>query len=317
MAAAPGAPAPTNQFDVARKRAQQQAAQAVQGQQEALQRKFASLGNLQSGAAIKQQQLAAEKGQEQLQGVNEGIDAAEMADQQRKQELAQQQQFAREERLGSQEFAGGQSALARALQESQFGKSLAEQVAGRTQQGEQFGLSLANQKDQFGQSLGEQKAGRIQQGEQFGKSLGEQVQARLQQGSQFGQSLKEQQAGRTQQNQQFYAGVEEQKAGRLQTGDLARAQMKQQGEQFGQSLGFEKQKFDTQEIHDLNAELSNAASTGLLNREGMYVTIDPKTGRFVLTPAEQVLKQNQNVGARNPNTVNPYTGQIWTEDDRI
>jgi len=131
-----------SQFDIARKRAEQQSRASVQGQQEALKRRFASMGAAGSGAALKQEQLAAEKGQEQLGQQMEAIGAAEQQETERKAEVAQAQQFqsgeaekARQfaiaERQASEQFQSANTAKTQAFQErvqawneSQAGKEM-------------------------------------------------------------------------------------------------------------------------------------------------------------------------------------------------
>ena len=167
----------TSQFDVARKRVQQQSATNLQSKRDALQRRFAQLGNLDSGARLKIEQQAEQEEAVNAQNANESIDAAQQAEMGRRREILQQQQFAAGEAEKNRGFSAEQNAMMRKLQEEQFGQSLEEQRAGRLQQNEQFGLGL-----------GEQRAGRLQQNEQFGLGLGEQQAARAQQASQYEQS---------------------------------------------------------------------------------------------------------------------------------
>lgn len=108
--------APPNQFDLARKRAAQQNNAAVQGQQDALKRRFAANGALNSGAAIKQDQLASEAGQANLANVNEGINAQQATENQRVKEIQQGRDFQTSERLGSQDYGAQQAALGRQFQ---------------------------------------------------------------------------------------------------------------------------------------------------------------------------------------------------------
>jgi hypothetical protein len=131
-----------SQFDIARKRAEQQSRASVQGQQEALKRRFASMGAAGSGAALKQEQLAAEKGQEQLGQQMEAIGAAEQQETERKAEVQQAQQyqsgeaekarqFAIAERQAGEQFQSANTAKTQAFQErvqawneSQAGKEM-------------------------------------------------------------------------------------------------------------------------------------------------------------------------------------------------
>ncbi len=163
--AAPDFFSDTSQFDVARKRAQQQSDTNLQTRKDALARRFAQLGNLDSGARIKQEENAANDESQNLQNANDTIDAAQQGELRRRGEIKQGQEFAsgeaqkgREfatnERLGGQGFMSDQNKLSRDAQESQFGRSLGQQAS------------------QFGMSLDEQKAARAQQGTQFDKQYG-------------------------------------------------------------------------------------------------------------------------------------------------
>jgi hypothetical protein len=113
---AAAAPTALPQFDVLKGQATQRANAAGQQQEQALQRKFASLGNLNSGAAIKLQQQSAADINQQKEDVIQGLDAAQT------QEIA---------RLGEvekgREFQSAETAMQRQAQQSQFDRSFAEQ----------------------------------------------------------------------------------------------------------------------------------------------------------------------------------------------
>jgi hypothetical protein len=98
----------TGQFDLARKRAAQQATAEQQQQDDALKRRFAAQGGLNSGAYVKQQSLQADQAMRRKADVMEGIDVAEANEAQRQREVQEGRDFARAERLGSQEFARGE-----------------------------------------------------------------------------------------------------------------------------------------------------------------------------------------------------------------
>lgn len=104
------------EFDLQRKKAAQQNAAAVQGQKDALKRRFSALGNVNSGAAIKQENLAVDAGQRRLADTNEGIDAAKNAEIRRRVETDEGRKFQTSERVGSQDFAAGQADLGRKFQ---------------------------------------------------------------------------------------------------------------------------------------------------------------------------------------------------------
>jgi hypothetical protein len=135
----------SSQFDLARRRAQQQSASNTQARRDALSRRFASLGNLDSGARVKLEQKAMDEEAQNLNQANEGIDAQQQAEMQRRKEILQSQQFQageaekgrsfsseqaamqrafqKGERVGSQDFQAGESALTRGQQERQFNKT--------------------------------------------------------------------------------------------------------------------------------------------------------------------------------------------------
>lgn len=127
-----------DQFGLARKRAGQQSQAALQAQQDAIKRRFASIGASSSGAAMKAEQIAAEKSQEQLGQAEEGISAAETAEKARLGEIEQARTFAQSERQSQQEFAKGEAEKAR-----QF--AIAERGAGEKFQSEQAAANRAFQ----------------------------------------------------------------------------------------------------------------------------------------------------------------------------
>jgi hypothetical protein len=106
-----------NEFDLARQRAQRQESANLQTQKDALARRAAQLGSGVQGALLKQEQIATDESARRLSDANEGIGAAERQEQRRLGEIAQAQEFARSERLGTQEFSAGESALQRRLAE--------------------------------------------------------------------------------------------------------------------------------------------------------------------------------------------------------
>lgn len=168
---APGVAQPPKQplpeFDVQRKKVEQRANAAAQGQQDALQRRFAANGMLNSGAAIKQQQIAANEANTQREDALQAVDAAEISEAQRRQEVQDQMAFASGEAQKGREFQGSESALARAMQGSQFDRSLA-------QSGSQFDKNFGLQKQQLGYDRQDQAwnkaiAGAQLKGDQLGR----------------------------------------------------------------------------------------------------------------------------------------------------
>lgn len=119
MAVNPGGP---SEFDLARKRAQEQNLRERQMAQDAIKRRAASLGNLKAGVTMKQQQIANTEGAKQLANVNEGIDVAERAEFRRQAEIKEARDFAKSEREAQQAFAAEQALLQRQQQAQQFEK---------------------------------------------------------------------------------------------------------------------------------------------------------------------------------------------------
>lgn len=142
---APRAPLP--EFDVQRKKVEQRIGADTQGQQDAVQRRLAASGMLNSGAAIKQQNIIAQQGAAQREDALQGVDAAEIGEQQRRQEIQDNRDFAANESKLGRDFQGQESAMARALQGSQFDRNF-------EQQGSQFDRNFAQQGDQFGKQFG-------------------------------------------------------------------------------------------------------------------------------------------------------------------
>lgn len=105
-----------------------------QEQQDVLKRRLASIGNLKSGAALKQEQLINNDIGQQREQAMAGIDAQEAQETQRRQEVKD-----------AQDFTANQSALGRAAQEAQFGQQLGLQkdIFGETKGQNQFMNKIA------------------------------------------------------------------------------------------------------------------------------------------------------------------------------
>ncbi len=97
-----------DQFDYQRKKAAETEGANLQGQKQALARRAAQLGGGPSGALIKQEQVAGDQSAQRLASANEGIGAAQAAEQRRVREVQQGQEFAHSERVGSQDFSHGE-----------------------------------------------------------------------------------------------------------------------------------------------------------------------------------------------------------------
>ena len=159
---------PSARFERLRQRAKQEQSATTQQQKEALQRRFAALGQLGSGADIKTGQLAEEAGQKQLGRVQEGIRNIEEEDILRRQEIKAQREFQASEAAKGRQFAAEQAEIARqagleqlgvqqefAAEQAKLGRDFqsSEALAARTQQAEQWQKQFDAQADQFEQNL--------------------------------------------------------------------------------------------------------------------------------------------------------------------
>jgi hypothetical protein len=114
-----GTAAPTT-FDVARRRLDQQSASNKQESTDAIQRRFAALGGLNSGSSLKAQQMAQDQADSQKQNQMDSINAAEADDAARKQEAQTQRDFASAEAEKQRGFQKEQSGIDRAFQDKVF-----------------------------------------------------------------------------------------------------------------------------------------------------------------------------------------------------
>ena len=173
-----------SEFELQRKKAAEQSAANLQTRKDALTRRFAALGNLDSGVRIKQEQLAADDESRNLNAANEAINAQQNAELRRRAELRQGQEFAageaekgrlfassealkgrefaRGERVGGQDFASQQAALQRLF-------ASGEREAGQKFAGDQAGLQREFAR---GERLGSQEfaKGEREAGQQFAVS---------------------------------------------------------------------------------------------------------------------------------------------------
>lgn len=106
-------PQQIDEFALQRKRAQDDSATRLQTRKDALTRRYAQLGNFNSGSRVKQEQIATQDEAQNLQKTDESIDAAQRAEAKRLKEVQEGRQFASSEREASQGFAAGQAALGR------------------------------------------------------------------------------------------------------------------------------------------------------------------------------------------------------------
>lgn len=149
-----------NKYDLLRQKAQQSVKAGEQEQQDAISRRYASLGMGGSGAAIKTQRDIQDKAQQNIQGANEAIGFQEAAEQEQRAQIEADRAFQRGEREAGQKFASGETALqrkfaaeeaakARDLQAGQFEKQFGLQKRQMTVQQAQFLKQLNLARDQF------------------------------------------------------------------------------------------------------------------------------------------------------------------------
>ncbi len=205
MAAAPGMLTVDNsQFDLARKRAQQQSDATVQGQRDALARRAAQTGGGVSGALVKQEQMAEQAGGERVANANEGINAQQMQEGSRINEINTGRQYQTSEREAGQGFASGEALKGRqfATSERQGSEKFADyqrnssqkfadyerigsqvnasREAGKARdwQGKQADIERAQRMDQFTQQLGfsKEQFAHEQVVDQWNKDLADRIQ---------------------------------------------------------------------------------------------------------------------------------------------
>lgn len=112
------------QYEIMRRRAAQTANTAADQEREGLRRRFAAIGSLNSGAAIKAESQVADRGAKRLEEANQNIDFQQAADAQRRKEIEEGRAFATSEREAGQKFAS-------AMQELGFGQQTKEREAGQ------------------------------------------------------------------------------------------------------------------------------------------------------------------------------------------
>lgn len=132
-----------SEFDILRERAKREGNAFSQQNMEAIKRRQAAIGNLNSGAAIKQQRQAATEAGRVTQDALSNVDVLELQDKKRQDEIQKNREFVTSERLGSQTFASGE-------REASQGFASGERQAGQTfastesQKGRDFSKELFN-----------------------------------------------------------------------------------------------------------------------------------------------------------------------------
>jgi hypothetical protein len=202
-AAAPGAAPKKSVFERQRERINQQSVVAEQEGQDALKRNFARMNNLNSGAYVAQTQKVSDDVAKRREQALLDVDAQEQGVEEQRAEAEKGRTFAREERLGSQDFASGEANKGRLFaREERLGGQ--EFVAGQSA----IGRAFAQQEREAGQNfqsamVSKQQdfaAGEAQKQREYGTSEREASQtfaseesaaARAQQQTQFDATLKQ------------------------------------------------------------------------------------------------------------------------------
>lgn len=143
-------------YALARKRIKGEAQASSQKNSDALARRFASLGNLNSGARIKIEQKARDEDEGRLNNALEGVTALEGQELARRREIEKGREFQTSERLGGQEFISGEAGRGR---EFSRGERLGSQefVSGESALGRRFQTGEREAGQQF--ARGEREAG--------------------------------------------------------------------------------------------------------------------------------------------------------------
>lgn len=102
-----------NPYELQRQRIKQDSASSSQGQNDALKRRFAAMGGLNSGSYLKAQERLSSEQDKNTQRAMEGVDVQESLAAEQRAEAERGRQFSREERLGGQSFMAGENALGR------------------------------------------------------------------------------------------------------------------------------------------------------------------------------------------------------------
>lgn len=105
----------TRRYDLLRSKAAGQVRVQTQEEQDAIKRRMSALGGLNSGAYVKQNTLAQERGAQRTQAANESLDTAQLAEQERLDESQRAREFQSQERRAGQGFASLESYKQRAF----------------------------------------------------------------------------------------------------------------------------------------------------------------------------------------------------------
>jgi hypothetical protein len=111
---------PLPEFGTFRRRAEQQIGAGVQQANDALTRRFSAMGNLNSGAAVKQQQLLEDQGRQEKETAMQDIDAKESAARRELQSQQDSQDMALQESVRGRNLQRDQSNAERQFQDKVF-----------------------------------------------------------------------------------------------------------------------------------------------------------------------------------------------------
>lgn len=110
------APQSLPQYDLLRKKASQQAEADQQNSSDALQRRYAAMGALNSGSYLKQQQITDDDALKRRDAAVEGVNAQEQSELQRRQDVTDQNKFASGEAEKGRTFQSGEAEKQRGFQ---------------------------------------------------------------------------------------------------------------------------------------------------------------------------------------------------------
>lgn len=108
-----------NPFQAQREKAVQRADATAQASSDALKRRFASMGNMNSGAAVKSEQLARDQANQQKEEAIAGVNAAESQDIAQKQEMQANRDFQSNEAKMGRDFQSTEAQKARTFQKGE------------------------------------------------------------------------------------------------------------------------------------------------------------------------------------------------------
>jgi hypothetical protein len=224
---------PKDQFELARQRAAQRASQQASEAKGALQRRFAQLGTLQGGERLKLEQQAEEQSNQLRQEAEESIQAAEVAEAQRKQEITEGREFAKSERIGAQDW---QSQMQKSSFDFSRGEREASQLYGTTEReaAQKYGTTEREAAQKYGTTEREASQ-KYATEERIGSQSFAHNEAALQRGWQAEERI----------SSQNFAGAQAKLDRLFQAGETEKAR-KLQTQLFYDQLGFEAQKLDVE-----------------------------------------------------------------------